>query len=479
MAVLPQPSAPAPRRYFLTPAAGVAPRKHLARSITRPVTTSELEPYLTTTQRALIGDRATLRVWGMGANSEDRFARIKSGDVLLFYTPENGTRGFNYASEVLTTFDDGAAVSAYLWPGEERFPFILILGPPIQRFLSLDAFNEIGSEPYETIPNSFLLQDSARSRALDEFYFSSHPGALATFSLRPGDKIKRVALHDAFGGSRQGGISPSLKSPNVFLFTDPQTGEQHGYVDGWKTDGRFHYTGEGQRGDQEFKSGNAAVLNHKKQGRTLRLFQGSGGVVTYDGTFEIDDEQPFYFTDAPETNDGPTRSVIVFRLRSLDAIPPPKVASGNSPSSNLVVRNVPVEQNNTERFFVNPQSEPTEADRREAKLVRDFCDFIKRKRGYVLARKQIIPPGEAKPLFTDVFIEELNLLIEAKGSTERGAFRMALGQILDYRRFLGEPRCAILLPAQPREDLLKLASVEAIDVFWAAAGGFEGTSALW
>lgn len=41
---------------------------------------------------------------------------------------------------------------------------------------------------------------------------------------------------------------------------------------------------------------------------------GARGVVTYEGEFELDSQQPYYWTDAPETNDGPLRQVIVFRL---------------------------------------------------------------------------------------------------------------------------------------------------------------------
>ena len=39
---------------------------------------------------------------------------------------------------------------------------------------------------------------------------------------------------------------------------------------------------------------------------------------------------------------------------------------------------------------------------------------------------------EAKPLFTDAFVEDLNLLVEAKGSLDRQAVHMAIGQLVDY-----------------------------------------------
>jgi hypothetical protein len=134
------------------------------------------------------------------------------------------------------------------------------------------------------------------------------------WTLLPGDKVERKQLHNQFGGRRQGGIGPSSSSPNVFLFTDPATGEQHGYVDNWQEDGCFHYTGEGQRGDQEMKSGNAAIIRHVEEHR-VRLFRGSGGDVEYVDEFTVASDKPFYTTDAPETGGGPIRSVIVFRLR--------------------------------------------------------------------------------------------------------------------------------------------------------------------
>jgi hypothetical protein len=165
--------------------------------------------------------------------------------------------------------------------------------------------------------------------------------------LRPGDYILRKDLHKQFGGSPQGGISPSSQTPNILLFSDPKVGERHGYVDGWKKDGFYHYTGEGQRGDQRFISGNAAILNHIEEGRSLRLFEGVGGRVLYRGKLELDLSSPYYMADAPETGGGPLRQVIVFRLKPIDA---------NQPS--LPGRAVPVgSQDKVDLFYsrkINP-----------------------------------------------------------------------------------------------------------------------------
>jgi hypothetical protein len=137
------------------------------------------------------------------------------------------------------------------------------------------------------------------------------------WGLEPGESIRRKDLHDEYGGKRQGGISPSNSTPNVMVFTDPETGHQHGYLDRWE-EGILHYTGEGQTGPQVLAHGNLQILNHDAAGRALRVFEGSSGEVTYVGRFELDDP-PYYTARAPESgNSGKLRSVIMFRLRPID-----------------------------------------------------------------------------------------------------------------------------------------------------------------
>jgi predicted RNA-binding protein with PUA-like domain len=149
----------------------------------------------------------------------------------------------------------------------------------------------------------------------------------ADWSLPPGATIRRSELHDRYGGSRQDGISPCRKTPNILIFTDPRSGERHGYYDLWATDDSFHYTGRGQRGDQTLTSGNLAVANHAKDGRALRLFQGAKGIVQYIGEFVLDDQDPYDWGAAHSTRGGPQRRVIRFHLRRVDR-PPPRPETG-------------------------------------------------------------------------------------------------------------------------------------------------------
>jgi hypothetical protein len=288
------------------------------------------------------------------------------------------------------------------------------------------------------------------------------------WSLEPGEQVQRKALQEVYGGRTQGGIGPSRRSPNVFVFSDPVAGEPHGYFDGWRDDHLFHYTGEGQYGDQQMKSGNASILNHAEEGRALRVFTGARGTVTYEGEFELLD---WYTTDAPETGNGPVRSVIVFRLKPLDSEPRPSRSKLDRVLA-APVEEVPVEAMWTEKVFVAPSHEEYEAERREQKLVHAYRDHLT-KLGHEVCRLKIVPPGEAKPIFCDLRDNTDNVLVEAKGTVTRGAIRMAIGQLADYKRFVHPtPQLAVLVPSEPREDLRTLLNNEGITVIWPDADAF-------
>src|SRR5262245_19136039 len=137
--------------------------------------------------------------------------------------------------------------------------------------------------------------------------------------LTPGDTLPRREVHARFGGRQQGGISPSRETPVVMFFTDPTTGHQHGYYDGWDADGLFNYVAEGQKGDQRLVQGNKAIQQHRQTGRTLEGFRAKGTQATYLGEFELVDT---YLRDAHETGDETTlRQVIVFRLSPRGEVP--------------------------------------------------------------------------------------------------------------------------------------------------------------
>ena len=113
-----------------------------------------------------------------------------------------------------------------------------------------------------------------------------------------------------------------------------------------------------------------------------------------------------------------------------------------------------------------------EAERKEAKLIADFIAWSSRA-GRQFKRLKIVPKGEGKPIFSDLYSKNEKQLIEAKGSVSRDAIRMAIGQIYDYRRFAERNiSLAILLPELPRADLIDLIKSAGVGLIYRTHGGF-------
>jgi hypothetical protein len=284
--------------------------------------------------------------------------------------------------------------------------------------------------------------------------------------LSPGEILLRREVHTRFGGRQQGGISPSRESPVVMFFTDPIVGHQHGYYDGWDADGLFNYVGEGQKGDQRLVQGNKSILRHHEDGRALEGFLARGTEVTYLGEFELVDT---YQRDAHETGDENTlRQVIVFRLRPLNDVPVDLPDTPITPSNKAVISRVPVEDQHTERSFVTPNREPYELERAEASLVHRYRRHLQ-SQGHTVSRLRVVPPDEGAPLYSDLWDETAVELIEAKGSVTRDQLRHAVGQLLDYGRFIDAKTLSILVPSRPRPDLLAYLQSVGMDVIYPEA----------
>jgi hypothetical protein len=288
-----------------------------------------------------------------------------------------------------------------------------------------------------------------------------------------GEKIKRREVHERFGGSKQGGICPAPESSSILLFTYPNRGRAHGYRDGWGDDKCYYYSGQGRAGDQVMKQNNLAVLTHVQAGRELHLFEEvERTVVRRVGQFILSPDEPFFTIDAPDEN-GEIRRMFIFRLlpvgETLLQSGPPAPTPRPEPS----VEDVPIAQHNTERVAINPKNQPRKMELREASLVKSFCAHLEGM-GHIVTRNKIIPRGEINALYTDLHDRTDNLLVEAKGSVTREAIRMAVGQLFDYRRYINpRPRLAVLIPDQPRSDLVDYCAAENIATIWPVADSFE------
>lgn len=291
---------------------------------------------------------------------------------------------------------------------------------------------------------------------------------MADWDIDRDQTLLRKELHDRWGGGRFGGMEPSVKAHSVFLFTNPSKGEAFGYnYDGWQPDGTFHYTGDGQIGDQRVSDGgNKALLDAEKLGRKVRLFRSEGRETTYLGDLKLADP-PYFRADAPD-REGALRSVIVFRLAPIGDFTR-TVADMGVPDPDSA-EEVPVEASDVERYEQQHPTEPKQAVRREAKLVKQYTDWLAA-HGQATVRHRVPLPGGGY-LFTDVFNKATEELVEAKASAARTYIRAGLGQILDYARFVDHKAKALLVPVRPSDDLIELLNGHGCGVIWPDGSDF-------
>ncbi|GAA0338618.1 hypothetical protein ACKI1I_38410 [Streptomyces turgidiscabies] len=359
---------------------------------------------------------------------------------------------------------------------------------------------------------------------------------MATNVIVPGDVRTRAEIMPVFGGSGQGGICPSVEKRSVNLYSDPSVGELNGYYDGWLAEEDdlgpiFEYTGAGKSGNQTFAgvagSGNRAILRHAEQDRTLRVFTQIGvlpnsGTKTHQfvGEFTLDALEPYVWRRV-HGNDGRERNVIVFRLRpdgkfqhssknSIPAAPETtwelvpfeivtaanfhsdSATSGTLPISNQLKKKASslkkaaenaatsgtfvVSEAFNKKMSLRSSAAAHIAVRHEAELTRTYMAHLKEV-GRKTGAFQIKVKGLTSTLRTDLYDASEHVLYEAKGSSAREDVRMALGQILDYSRYVRTeehpepPKRVILLPAKPDLDMFDLCKTYGVEIVYRSENG--------
>ncbi|NEW72556.1 hypothetical protein [Streptomyces rhizosphaericus] len=298
---------------------------------------------------------------------------------------------------------------------------------------------------------------------------------MAKDELKVGEVVARRDLHARFGGTPQGGISPSTRAQMVMVFvTERPTPDD---FTGWGEDGIFHFSGAGMHGDQEMTRGNLALLRHKEQGRTVHLFHQlgrradePGRLYRHLGRFEVDSEQPHYTADAPDAN-GQMRIVIVFRLRPVGATVPGGPRLPVTPLTETRITKAP--EITVAHVIRQPQESTNDIIRR---LTVDYASHL-HGLGREVVNAQVRVKGETRIARVDLLDATENRLIEVKHNTTRQSVRSAIGALMDYRRFFHPtPTLTLLVPAAPREDLLDLCASLCIEVVWPnPEGGFTST----
>jgi hypothetical protein len=87
------------------------------------------------------------------------------------------------------------------------------------------------------------------------------------------------------------------------------------YHDHWNKNGEYIYSGEGKTGDPKMSSGNSAIVNASKEGKSIHLFvKFSPQEYYYQGQFDLVD---YTYEDA-EDEAGNIRKEYKFRLRKVN-----------------------------------------------------------------------------------------------------------------------------------------------------------------
>lgn len=201
-------------------------------------------------------------------------------------------------------------------------------------------------------------------------------------------------IHGIYGGQMRGGISTPAKHPLIFIFTG-DSGTAFGYQDGWTDKGLFAYTGEGQRGDMSFKSGNKAIRDHVQDNKEILLFKilNRRRGVRFEGNFFCSYYETFRSLDV----DAQERQAIRFLLeplgREVTDVFDGTGIDDRSPSQTVDLETL------RERAYsaLNPRKLATQQI-----LKRNYNERSKAVRDYVLARANGVCEltGQAAPFVT-------------------------------------------------------------------------------
>lgn len=115
--------------------------------------------------------------------------------------------------------------------------------------------------------------------------------------------------------------------------------------------------------------------------------------------------------------------------------------------------------------FERSSPAPGVAERREAELQKRYRDYLE-SAGHTTCRQRIDLPGGSHPLYTDLFCMTTRELIEVKSDSGRVTMRLALGQVLDYARYVAPISAAVVVPDEPAPDMADLLLRNGIAVVW-------------
>ena len=230
----------------------------------------------------------------------------------------------------------------------------------------------------------------------------------------------------------------------------------------------YQYTGAGKHGDQKLTGDNKALLEHAQTSRAVRVFVAESNLPgsqtrcqRYIGEFALDTVQPYFERPARDL-EGNTRNVYVFQLRPvgeyLHRLEDHNAKTGSSEVTPVGVDEAPTE-NAQKLAYEYRQVGAKQARKRETELTARFEGYLTGC-GHKVVRYKIKTAGATASQFTDLADGTAKVVYEAKGVANRVSVRLAIGQILDYGRYIKAHKpgteLSLLLPKPPPGDMISL-----------------------
>lgn len=198
--------------------------------------------------------------------------------------------------------------------------------------------------------------------------------------------------------------------------------------------------------------------------------------VRYVAELEVDQRNPWQWRDGPDAV-GRARKVIQFRLLPVGAVEPYDAESlldvGASTTAEPAASPPPapeateIEALRRPEFLRLTTAREQIARREELQLVHTFRRWMLTAHDVVATGLRIHTAIGASPLRADLFIPSRRILVEAKASAAREHLRTAIGQLLDYGRYLEPPvTLCVLTPTRPADDMLSLLGGLKIAAAW-------------
>jgi len=462
-------------RVIIQPASNKDSRKHFVDTVENPVDLSlhKVSAGSDLARLMELSENGKVAMWGVtpgknGANLS-KFKKIEVGDF-VFFTRDNKV----YSTGEITHIFNNPKLATEIWgtdANNQTWENMYTLKNVEEQEIPYPVLrNAIGSDSGDNFMGFRPLDQGKSVSALSLIGIQT-----VNWDIKVGEVLKRTEIHSRYGGGGMGGIEPSARTPNIFIFTS-DSGTTFGYnFDEELEDGSFLYTGDGQLGDQDpTVGGNKAIIEHRKKGRALRLFESAEKktFVRYVGEFELADAEP-ETRRAPDAK-GDERDVLVFHLVPVGLTK--KLTKRTKEVQPASVTWQDPERNTGDSHTRQISASTTIATRQEAQLQNRYIEFL-RDNGHEVGTYTISIPESNAPLRVDLVDKTNQRLIEVKAGSSRGYVREAIGQVLDYvfqmKRIENEVwNPAILLPGRPSEDLVSLIASLGIELVWESEKSF-------